>query len=141
MKPVEKLLSRLERVRRTGQGRWVASSPTRLDRHPSLGIRELDDGRVLVHDFGGDDVGDVLAAVGLDLHDLYPAEPGNAKAPTRRPFSASDLLELMAFECSVAVVICSDKLGAGAITEGNFERLLVATRRLADALEVCRGQN
>ena len=83
MSAAEKLLSRLQRVKRTGPGRWIASSPTREDRHPSLAIRELDDGRILVHDFGGDDVASIMAAVGLDLTDLFPAQPGQAAEASR----------------------------------------------------------
>lgn len=140
MRPVDLLLSRLERVRRTGPDRWIARCPTREDRHPSLAIRELDDGRVLLHDFGGDDVQEIVAAIGLQLSDLFPAKPGAAALPARRPFSASDLLELVAFECSVAVVICADVLRARAVVDSDFARLLVAASRLGDAVEVCHGR-
>lgn len=137
MSPADKLLSRLKRVKRTGPGRWIASSPTREDRHPSLAIRELDDGRVLVHDFGGDGIASIVAAVGLDLADLFPPSPGNAAPPLKRPFNASDLLALVAFETSVAVIICSDVLHSRTATEMDFRRLLTAAQRLGDAAEVC----
>jgi len=137
MSPAENLLSRLQRVKRTGPGRWIASCPTREDRHPSLAIRELDDGRVLVHDFGGEDVASILGAVGLDLCDLFPAAPGTSAPPTRRPFSASDVLALVAIESSVAVVVCSDVLRSRTVSEADFGRLLTAAQRLGDAAEVC----
>lgn len=136
MSPVDKLLSRLQRVKRTGPGRWIASCPTRKDRHPSLAIRELDDGRVLLHDFGGDDVASILAAVGLDLCDLFPAKL-SATQPTRRPFNASDVLSLVAIESSVAVVVCADVLRSRTVSELDFGRLLKAAQRLGDAAEVC----
>ena len=137
MNPADNLLSRLLRVRRTGPGRWIASSPTREDRHPSLAIRELDDGRLLVHDFGGDDVASILAAVGLELSDLFPPVPGAAVAPVKRPFSATDVLALVAFESSVAVGICSVVLHTRNVSELDFDRLLTAAQRLGDAAEVC----
>lgn len=137
MSPADKLLSRLQRVKRTGPGRWIASSPTREDRHPSLVIRELDDGRLLVHDFGGDDVAAIVAAMGLDLADLFPKPTGADAKPVKRPFSASDVLALVAFECSVAVVVCSDVLRRREVSEVDFARLLVAAQRLGDAAEVC----
>jgi hypothetical protein len=139
MTPAENFLPRLQRVKRTGPGRWIASSPTREDRHPSLAIRELDDGRLLVHDFGGDDVSQVLAAVGLDLTDLYPDSRESMTKPVRRPFNASDVLALMAFEASVAVVVCSDVLRNRAVSENDFDRLLEAARRLGHAAEVCHA--
>jgi len=138
MSPADKLLARLQRVKRTGPGRWVASCPTREDRHPSLAIRELDDSRVLLHDFGGEDVASILSAVGLDLCDLFPAARG-AAPPTRRPFNAGDVLALVAIECSVAVVVCADVLRGRTVAELDFDRLLTAAKRLGDAAEVCHA--
>jgi len=137
MSTADKLLSCLQRVKRTGPGRWMASSPTREDRHPSLAIRELDDGRVLVHDFGGDDVATILAAVGLDITDLFPPTTGLAAKSVKRPFIASDVLALVAVESSVAVIVCSDVLHRKEVSEADFERLLTAAQRLGDAAEVC----
>jgi len=72
MTPAQKLLNRLEKVRRTGEGRYVACCPAHDDRTPSLSIKECDDGRLLVHCFAGCPTGDVLTAVGLSLGDLFP---------------------------------------------------------------------
>ena len=139
MSAADKLLSRLQRVKRTGPGRWIASSPTREDRHPSLAIRELDDGRVLLHDFGGDDAALIVAAVGLELSDLFPALPGPFTKRVTRPFNAADVLAMVAFESSVAVVVCSDVLRDRQVLEADFARLLAAAGRLADAAEVCHA--
>lgn len=72
MCPIDQVLPRLEGVREVGTGRWMAKCPEHDDRSPSLSIRELNDGRVLIHDFGGCSAADVLAAVGLSLADLFP---------------------------------------------------------------------
>jgi hypothetical protein len=137
--PADKVLGRLRQVKRTGPGRWIASCPTREDRHPSLAVRELDDGRILLHDFGGDDVAEILASIGLDLRDLFPTNTGGSP-PTQRPFSASGLLDMVATECSVAVVVCADVLRSRAISEADFTRLLTAAQRLGHSAEVCRGR-
>ena len=139
MSPADKLLPRLQHVRRTGTGRWVASCPTREDRSPSLGIRELDDGRLLIHDFGGDDAASIVAAVGLSLADLFPAQHGQFTGPVRRPFNATDVLAMVAFEASVAVTVCVDVLRDRAVSGGDFARLLCAAQRLGDAAEVCHA--
>lgn len=136
---VDKLLSRLHRVKRTGPGKWIASCPTREDKSPSLAIREMDDGRVLLHDFGGDSVEAILGAVGLSFADLYPAHSGTAAKPVKRPFSASDVLSLVAFESTVAVLVISDVVKREGATEHDLDRLLVAAQRLGDAAEVCNG--
>lgn len=79
---VDNLLSRLQRVRRTGPHKWIASCPTREDKGPSLAIRETDDGTLLLHDFGGDDVEAILAAVGLSFADLYPETRARLQSPS-----------------------------------------------------------
>lgn len=135
----DKLLSRLRRVRRTGPGKWIASCPTREDKSPSLSIREETDGRLLLYDFGGDSVEAILAAVGLSFADLYPPQPGTFAKPVRRPFNASDVLSLVAFESAVAVLVISDVVRHEGATEDDLARLLVAAQRLGDAAKVCNG--
>lgn len=61
------LLSRLDKVKQTGQGRWLACCPAHDDKNPSLSVRELDDGRMLLHCFTGCDVHSVLNALSLTL--------------------------------------------------------------------------
>ena len=139
MSAVEKLLSRLQRVKRTGTGKWIASCPTREDKSPSLAIRETDDGTILMHDFGGDSVEAILGAVGLSFADLFPDKPGAIGKPIRRPFSASDVLSLVAFESTVVVIVVSDLLRRNSATEQDLDRLLVAAQRLGRAAEVCNG--
>ena len=139
MSAADNLLSRLQRVKRTGPGKWSASCPTREDKSPSLAIRELDDGTILLHDFGGDSVEAILGAVGLSFTDLYPDKPGHFAKPTRRPFNASDVLSLVAFESTVAVMVVSDVVNGKDVTDQDFERLLVAAQRLGNAAEVCIG--
>ena len=72
----EILLSRLERVRKTGTDRWMASCPAHQDKTPSLSIREAEDGKVLIHCFGGGcGATDILEAVGLTLDAIFPDGP------------------------------------------------------------------
>jgi hypothetical protein len=69
--PAEVLLSRFESVRGK-HPKWIARCPAHEDRSPSLSVKALDDGRVLVHCFAGCGAADVMAAVGLTLAALYP---------------------------------------------------------------------
>jgi hypothetical protein len=68
--PVDVVLSRLERVRRSGGG-WEARCPAHEDRSPSLSVRVGDDGRVLVYCHAGCRTEDVVAAIGLSRRDLF----------------------------------------------------------------------
>lgn len=64
------LLSRLDKVRALGNGRYMACCPAHDDKSPSLAIREIDD-RVLINCFAGCHADDVLAAVDLKWADLF----------------------------------------------------------------------
>jgi hypothetical protein len=137
--PIDRLLSCLDRVKRTGPSTWVASCPTREDKRPSMTIRELDDGRVLVHDFGGDSVEEILGAIGLTFSDLYPPKPADPESyskPERRPFPAADTLRAVAFEallvgCAAAAVSAGEPLATV-----DRERLMLAVSRIQDALDL-----
>jgi hypothetical protein len=108
---VEALLSRLEGVRKTHSG-WIARCPAHEDRSPSLSVRELPDGRVLVHCFAGCDVGAIVSAVGLELDALFPPRPSDDKRRPREryPFSAVDALRLIDREvqrCAILIAVCA----------------------------------
>jgi hypothetical protein len=132
---VETLLSRLDKVRRTGAGRWVARCPAHDDRTPSLSIRELDDGRILLHCFAGCAAAEVLAAAGLELSDLFP-EPIGEKKPERRPFAAIDALRCLEFEATLVYLAAVDVRNGRALTDKDIERIGVAVSRIGAALEV-----
>ena len=69
--PLDNFLSRLDKVRQSG-GEWTALCPAHDDKNPSLGIKESDNGVLLVKCHVGCATRDIMAAVGLGLPDLYP---------------------------------------------------------------------
>ena len=138
---IDVLLSRLEAVRCTGRGRWIARCPAHEDKHPSLAVRELDDGRVLVHDFAGCDVEEVLAAAGLTFDALYPDRPlDHAKKGERRPFNAHDVLECLANEALIAYVASADLSKGLPLADADRERLGRAAQRIGAARELIHGR-
>jgi hypothetical protein len=80
------LLSRLDGVKKTGPDRWLARCPAHEDRRASLSIREVDDGRTLVHCFALCRPEEVLAALGMDWSAL-PPWTGPARSSRKRPAS------------------------------------------------------
>ena len=133
------LLGRLDKVRQTGPGRWVARCPGHDDRGPSLSIRELEDGRVLLHDFGqGCAVADIVGAVGLTLADLFPphlSPPGPGKPHReRQPFHPRDILRILAFEGALVALAAHDLLAGRQPSPEEVERLHLAADRLDDAV-------
>jgi hypothetical protein len=73
-RPIDRVLSHLEGVRRSGPG-WVAKCPHHNDRQASLSIKEGDGGTVLLHCFAGCGTADVVVSAGLAFVDLFP--PGS----------------------------------------------------------------
>jgi len=80
---LEKVLGRLDKVKPAGSGKWKACCPAHDDRDPSLGIREAEDGKVLVHCWAGCTTRDILAAIGLELRDLFPGGKPTQRGPSR----------------------------------------------------------
>jgi hypothetical protein len=76
----------------------------------------------------------VVAAIGLDIADLFPKQPGRYQRPERRPFSAGDLLSLAAWESLIASLISGDI--ARGKPDADRERLLQAAGRLLHIAEV-----
>ena len=67
------LLDRLDVVRQVGAGRWRARCPAHDSKNKDvLSIGEANDGTVLLKCFAGCTASDVVKAVGLELHDLFP---------------------------------------------------------------------
>jgi len=129
----EKLLSRLEKVKKTAADRWTARCPAHDDRGPSLAIRELEDGRVLVKCFAECATHEIVQAVGLQLSDLFPTRPTSAK-PERKPFPASDILKCIGFEVIVVSVAASTVAAGNALSPVDHDRLLLASSRIQAAI-------
>lgn len=71
---IEKILDRLTLVRRAGEGRWMARCPAHEDRTPSLSVKLLQDGRILLHCFGcGTGAVEIIMSLGLQPSELFPA--------------------------------------------------------------------
>ena len=123
------LLDRLDGVRASGPGRWVARCPGHQDKAPSLSIREIDD-RTLIHCFAGCAAADVLAAVGLSLRDLFESrQPFKVPSkPTRVP--VRDLIPLLRHEAHIVALVGSDLLSDRVIDPDAWERLAEALRRI-----------
>ncbi len=135
MTPAERFLSRVEGVKQTGRGRWVFRTPTREDRRASGSARELDDGRLLIHDFGGDSVVDILAAIDLNVSDLFPERAvGHRVGPERRPFPAADVLRAVGLEAMVVAASAVTLLSGQPFSEVDRERLILAASRIQAAL-------
>jgi hypothetical protein len=137
----ETLLQKLDRVRQTGVGKWQACCPAHDDVGPSLAVRELDDGRVLIHCFAGCGAAEVLAAVGLDFAELYPPKISGDFVPRpRKPWNASDVLAAMVLEILVAWNYSKSLANGVALSAIDRDRLLLCATRMQRGLEAANGR-
>ena len=97
-KTIDTLLEKLERVRLTSNGKWLACCPAHDDKSPSLGIKVTDDGKILLHCFAGCSVSEIVSAIGLKLSDLMPENPTYQKGTKPPRFNKYALFDRLAFE-------------------------------------------
>lgn len=94
MSPIDRLISALEAhghtVRQVGDSEWITPCSAHDDRNASLSLGVGDDGRALVNCHAGCDTADVVAAVGLDMRDLFPDQPQTAATKSALGDRAND---------------------------------------------------
>jgi len=128
---LERLLNSLGKVKGRN-GSWTAACPAHADKSPSLAVRQVEDGRILLHCFGGCSVHDVLGAVGMDMSDLFP-DTGENKKAIKPAFYATDLLRVIAFESLVVSIGASDMSKGKQLSEKDLQRMQKAAHRIQEA--------
>lgn len=136
---VEDFLSRLHKVKRTGQGTWLACCPAHGDKNPSMSVKEGDDGRVLVNCFAGCAVGEIAGAIGLNISDLFPPTSSHHDKPIKPPFNARDALEACALEMTVVIICAADMAKGKTLSDSARQRLLLAASRISTAVGRVNG--
>lgn len=147
MRPVDKLLDRLDKVRKSGAG-WTARCPAHDDRTASLSLAETDDGRALVHCFACCPMPDVLAALGLTSSDLFPErikskmtrEERNAVRERMRAANMAAAINVLDRESTVVVIAAQDVLEGRALSPEDCGRLQQAAQIIRDARAVIHGR-
>lgn len=123
---LEKVLSRLDKVKANGPGKWKACCPAHADKNPSLSIREVGDGTVLLKCWAGCSAVDITAAVGLELRDLFP---GGDQKQRRGPSKTAVQFEAWIVSIGLAAIRQGKQM-----TAEDLERFELAKRRLGASL-------
>ena len=133
---ISNILSRLEKVKQTTSDQFVACCPAHNDKSPSLSIKELPDGRILINCFAGCNPSEILSSIGLSFEDLYPESKGSFKSE-KRPFSSTHGLKLIGYESTI-ILACAGFLREGKeLSEANLARMVEAVTRIQNVLRVC----
>ncbi len=129
------LLDKLEGVKETGPGRWIARCPSHDDKSPSLSIRDVGD-KLLLCCFAGCDAIDIVHSIGLELADLFDRPLEHSIKPTHSRIPARDLLELIDRQAMIVAVIAGDILQSRSVDEASFQLLADAVRRIGEARDI-----
>ncbi len=132
----DNLLQHLNKIKRTSAGQWRACCPAHTGKSASLSIRELDDGRVLVHCFAGCSVHEIVKAVGMELSDLFPSREKDQHyvKGEKCPFPAADILRAIEFESTIVFIAAADQLAGKPFNEADRARLALACSRISAGL-------
>jgi len=134
---IDNLLSKLEKVKQTSSDQYVACCPAHNDKSPSLSIRALPNGKILLHCFAECPIDEVLNSIGLTLEDLFPEklQPSHLNKRRINPIS---VLEVIYFEGLVIQNVARTVLIEKYITESDYTRLHIAYERINSAYNYYR---
>lgn len=124
---IDKLLSTLDKVKSVKAGHWTACCPAHHDRTPSLRIRETKKGIVLIKCWAGCTAAQIVAAVDLELRDLFPGLAGKPRqsGPSREAINH----ELAVVAIGNALLAKGESLNS--VDQARLDRALARLKRLA----------
>jgi hypothetical protein len=140
------LLDRLDRPKQMRPGAWMAGCPIcQSKRGRPISIRELDDGRTLLHPFCAHTTDEVLSAVGLTMSALFPKPltgtgPAGGFASSHSRVPARDVLEGISEDVTKVCLIASFMLDKRVIAEAHWEMLAQAAKRIHRARDYLRDR-
>ena len=136
MSNVNNILGRLQRVRKGKINHsWVACCPAHEDRSPSLSVRELPDGKILMHCFAGCPIDEVLQAIGLTVDELFPERLSDSR-PMTAPFISNDVLQALAQEITIIAFAGSQLAKDNKLSDEERKRLFTAVGRVTAGLRL-----
>lgn len=139
---IEDILSRLEKVKKTGRANWMACCPAHEDRSPSMTIADKGDGHILAHCFAGCSFDEIVGAVGLGWEPWFPVNHNPHEHKNfRRPYPVADVFEAVVWEARVLSIIAMDMHMKQEIKDDDYKRLWIARDRLERAWEIANGES
>ena len=135
------IISRLSKVKRTGNGKYIACCPVHSDRSPSLAITEKPDKMILLHCFGCGAGGvEICEALNLDPSTLFPpTDNPRYEKKKRSGFSAWQLLHALRADLIRLLIISNDLKKIGALSDDDRQFVSEIILRLNDGLSYLEG--
>ena len=129
---IDTLLSKLDKVRNTGSGKWLACCPAHNDKSPSLSIKQTDEGKILIHCFSGCSVSDIVAAVGMDLADLMPVRVTYKKGKKPPKFNKNELFDRVVFDSIILSLAVNQLLSGEPLSIDDLAQVMKAKNTIDD---------
>jgi hypothetical protein len=138
MSALETLLSRLTKVKGKRDS-WTACCPAHEDKSPSLAVRQIDDGRILMHCFADCSIQSIMAAIGMDVGDLFPPDEKrqfytDPMKPMKVSFYATDLMRIINFESTILQIAAFDVSEGKSLSDNDRKRVRLAHERITEAM-------
>lgn len=128
--PIDVVLGRLDGVARSGNS-FKALCPVHGDKTPSLSVKEGDDGRVLLHCFSGCRIEEIIAAVGLNMSDLFTKGTCRQHGHKITGVSLRELNAATGHELQILFIVKADRKAGRSISPTDLERTKIALHRIA----------
>lgn len=145
-RPIDAVLTRLDGVQHQGKG-YRAKCPACGGRSRKVSITEGDDGRVLLHCFGGCAAGEVIQAAGLTIADLFPVRltpdtPEGRRSMRRAAREAgwSAALDVLDYESTIVLHAALAVRTGELLDPDSLARLQQAIDLITEARGVLRGR-
>lgn len=133
---IEALLSRLKKVKRAGDGKYMACCPAHADKTASLTVREESDGRVLINCFAGCDTYSILKTVGLDWDDVFPDKViGHSIKKIDQIIYPSDAMKIIQHEARIIMVAAYDIRKGKTLSTEDYTRLDEAIQTINKSIQ------
>lgn len=122
-------IARLDKHRKAGERSWSARCPAHADKGPSLKVTDVD-GKLLIKCFAGCTAAEVVAAMGLNLSDLFPPRDEREAAVYRRERFYKGTLKDMQQEVMVSMLILGEVADGRPLKPADIERAARAKKTL-----------
>jgi len=138
MNNIDTLLSRVHKLKETGDGKWLACCPAHDDKPPSLAIKLADD-QILIHCFAGCDVSSIVNSLGLELSDLMPESKRHSRPDNKRPkFNKYELFDRIVEESAILIVAIRQMFKGTPLNDNDMARVVKAEGIIDDIIQEAR---
>lgn len=108
-----------------------ARCPAHEDKTPSLSVSEGEDGRVLLHCFGGCSAEAVVAAMGLKMSDLFIADANRQRTQKVPGATFRELNAAADRERQILYFVKADQKAGRVVSQADLERANLALSRIS----------